>query len=189
MGWLDALLGRSKPKQANLDALFALPDAGITLQSAMGFEPTGRGAVCFRATEGLAFDQTLADVVALLDNDDDPDVELSSDEFGFAWLLARQPDLSALATDLHAVNTSLEGQGFGASLLCSLVSFTDASGRSLALVYLYKQGTFYPFAPSRSGSQQRDNLLELQVRDLLTGEIPVEKELSRWLALWGAPGL
>ena len=189
MGWLDSLLGRSKPKQANLDALFAIPDAGITLQSALGFEPTGRGAVCFRAAEGPAFDQTLRDVVELLDNDDDPDVELSTDEFGFAWLLARQPDLSSLATDLHAVNTSLEAQGFGPALLCSLVSFTDATGRSLALVYLYKRGTFYPFAPTGPGSRSRDNLLELQVRDLLAGEIAVEGDLTKWLALWGAPGL
>ena len=189
MGWLDSLLGRSKPKQADLDALFAVPDAGITLQSALGFEPTGRGAVCFRAAEGLAFRQTLDDVVALLDNDDDPDVELSTDEFGFAWLLARQPDLSALVTDLHAVNTSLEAQGFGPALLCSLVSFSDPTGRSLALVYLYKRGTFYLFAPAGSGARQRDNLLELQVRDLLSGEIAVEKDLTKWLALWGAPGL
>ena len=189
MGFLDSLLGRSKPKQADLDALFAIPDAGITLQSALGFEPTGRGAVCFRAAEGPAFAQTMQDVVALLDNDDDPDVELSTDEFGFAWLLTRQADLSSLATDLHAVNTSLEAQGFGPALLCSLVSFTDASGRSLALVYLYKRGTFYPFAPAAAGTRQRDNLLELQVRDLLTGEIAVENDLTKWLALWGAPGL
>ena len=114
---------------------------------------------------------------------------MSTDEFGFAWLLSRQPDLSALATDLHAVNTSLEAQGFGPGLLCSLVSFTDAAERQLALVYLYKRGTFYPFAPLRSGSRQRDNLLELQVRDLLTGEVAIEKDLTRWLAVWGAPGL
>ena len=189
MGFLDSLLGRSKPKQADLDALFAVPDAAITLQSALGFEPTGRGAVCFRAAEGPAFAQTLQDVVALLDNDEDPDVELSTDEFGFAWLLARQPDLSGLVTDLHAVNTSLEAQGFGPALLCSLVSFTDPTGRTLALVYLYKRGTFYPFAPAASDSRQRDNLLELQVRDLLTGEIAVERDLTKWLALWGAPGL
>jgi hypothetical protein len=189
MGFLDSILGRSKPKKADLDALFALPDAGITLQSALGFEPTGRGAVCFRVAEGQAFRQTLDDVVALLDNDDDPDVELSTDDFGFAWLLAQQPDLSALATDLHAVNTSLEAQGFGPSLLCSLVSFADASGRALALVYLYKRGTFYPFAPAAAGARQRDNLLELQVRDVLAGEIAVEKDLTKWLALWGAPGL
>ena len=123
----------------------------------------------------------------LLDNDDDPDVEQSTDQFGFTWLLARQPDLSGLVTDLHAVNTSLEAQGFGPALLCSLVGFTDPGGRTLGIVYLYKQGTFYPFAPT--GPQQRDNLLELQVRDLLSGEIAVEKDLTKWLALWGAPGL
>jgi len=85
------------------------------------------------------------------------------------------------------VNTSLEAQGFGAGLLCSGVPFADATGRKVGLVYLYKQGTFYAFAPT--GPQKRDNLLEIQVRDQLAAELPMEKELGRWLALWGAPGL
>jgi hypothetical protein len=189
MGLWDALTGRSKPVRANLDALFSLPAAAITLQTAGGFSPTGVGSVCFRAAEGAAFAQAQRDVVQLLDNDDDPDVEQSTDAFGFTWLVARQhpDDLSALVTDLHTVNTSLEGQGFGPSLLCSLVGFTDPGGRTLGIVYLYKQGTFYPFAPT--GPQQRDNLLELQIRDLLAGDLPVEQQLNRWMPLWGAPGL
>ena len=68
-----------------------------------------------------------------------------------------------------------------------MIGFADPSDRRLGLVYLYKQGTFYPFAPT--GPQQRDNLLEIQTRDALSGELPIEKELSRWLAVWGAPGL
>jgi hypothetical protein len=184
---LDAMLGRSKRPRNNLDALFSLPTAAITLQTAADFTPTGSGAVCFRAAEGAAFAATKADIVALLDNDDDPDLEQHTDQFGFTWLVARQEDMSALVTDLHAINTGLEAQGFGPSLLCSLVGFRDPSGRSLALVYLYKQGTFYPFAPK--GGQQRDNLLEMQVRDLVKNDLPVETELSRWMALWDAPGL
>jgi hypothetical protein len=182
-------MGRTKPVKANLDALFAVPGAAITLQTAAGFTPTGIGSVCYRGAEGAAFAQTQTDVVALLDADEGPDVERSTDEFGFTWLLCRQDpsDLSALVTDLHAVNTTLEAQGFGTGLLCSLVGFTDASGRRLGLVYLYKQGTFYPFAPT--GPQQRDNLLEIQVRDLLTNELPLEPQLNRWMAVWGAPGL
>jgi hypothetical protein len=189
VGLWDTITGRSKPKQANLDALFSLPAAAITLQTAAGFTPTGVGSVCFRAAEGAAFAQTQRDLVTLLDNDDDPDVEQSTDSYGFTWLLARQSpdDLPALVTDLHTVNTSLEEQGFGPSLLCSLVGFTDPSGRTLGLVYLYKQGTFYPFAPR--GAQQRDNLLELQVRDLVKDDLPVEPQLTRWMPLWGAPGL
>ena len=189
MGIWSTLSGRSKPVQANLDALFSLPAAAVTLQTAAGFAPTGVGSVCFRAAEGAAFAQAQRDVVQLLDNDDDPDVEQSTDAFGFTWLVARQhpDDLSALVTDLHTVNTSLEGQGFGPSLLCSLVGFTDTAGRRLGLVYLYKQGTFYPFAPQ--GPQKRDNLLEIQIRDLVKGDLPVEQQLNRWMPLWGAPGL
>jgi hypothetical protein len=189
VGIWNVLTGRSKPVLANLDALFSLPAAAITLQTAAGFSPTGVGSVCYRAAEGAAFAQTQRDVIELLDNDDDPDVEQSTDSFGFTWLVARQSpeDLSALVTDLHTVNTSLEAQGFGPSLLCSLVGFRDVSGRTLGLVYLYKQGTFYPFAPQ--GPQQRDNLLEIQVRDLLANDLPIEPQLTRWMPLWGAPGL
>jgi hypothetical protein len=184
---VDAILGRSTRAPSNLDALFALPNAAITLQSTLSFTMTGKGSVCYRASDGPAFAQTIHDVVELLDNDDDPDVELTKDEFGFSWLLVEQQDLSDLVTDLHAVNTSLEAQGFADGLLCSLVTFKDNTGRSLGLVYLYKKGTFYPFAP-REG-RQRDNLLELQVKELLKKDLRIEPELASWMALWGAPGL
>jgi hypothetical protein len=185
----DSLMGRSKPVKANLDALFSLPSASITLQTAAGFNPTGVGSVCYRQAEGAAFAQTQTDVVALLDADQGPDVERSTDEFGFTWLLSRQDpsEMSALVTDLHAVNTTLEEHGFGSGLLCSLVAFTDASGRRLGLVYLYKQGTFYPFAPI--DGRRRDNVLEIQMRDLLASDLPIEPQLSRWMPVWGAPGL
>jgi len=48
VGFLDTLLGRTKPVPPNLDALFALPSAAITLQAATDFTPTGAGSVCFR---------------------------------------------------------------------------------------------------------------------------------------------
>jgi hypothetical protein len=95
--------------------------------------------------------------------------------------------VGGLVTDLHAVNSSLESAGFGPSLLCSMVTFADSGGRRLAVVYLYKQGTFYPFAPT--GGQRRDNPLELQVRGALAGELKIEPDLGRWFPLWGAPGL
>jgi hypothetical protein len=185
----QSIMGRRKPVQAKLDALFALPGAAITLQTAAGFNPTGVGSVCYREAEGAAFAQTQADVVELLNADEGPDVERSVDEFGFTWLVTRQepPDVATLVTDLHAVNTTLEEQGFGPGLLCSLVSFTDPTGRRLGLVYLYKQGTFYPFAPLEG--QRRDNILEIQIRDLLANDLPIEPQLQRWMPVWGAPGL
>ena len=193
MGLWDTIAGRSRPKRANLDALFMVPSAAITLQTAAGFVPTGAGSVCYRAAAGAGFHQTQEEIVALLGTATDaPQVRTSTDSYGYTWLeLHRSPDdleyVGELCTDLHAVNTTLEAEGFGPGLLCSLIPFADPSGRRVGLVYLYKKGTFYPFAPT--GPQQRDNLLELQVRDTLGGELPIEPELSGWLALWGAPGL
>lgn len=187
MGFLDAILGRTKPAPPDLDQLFALPSAAITLEVSSGFQPAGIGSVCYRAAEGAAFATAQTDVQALLDADDGPAVERSTDAFGFTWLVCRSADVTALVTDLHAVNRALEDAGFGPALLCSLVCFADDTDRRVGLVYLYKRGTFYPFAPA--GHERRDNALELQLRGLLATDLPVESDLSRWLAVWGAPGL
>jgi len=189
MKFLDALLGRSKPKKPDLDQLFGVPQAALTLQAAAGFAPTGVGSVCYRAAEGGAFASTQNEIQQLLDADEGPDVERSQDSYGYTWLVCRKDpsDISGLVTDLHAVNTSLEAAGFGPALLCSLVDFRGADGQSVALVYLYKRGTFYPFAPL--SGERRDNALELQVRGLITNDLRIEDDLSRWFPVWGAPGL
>ena len=191
MGFLDTLLGRTKPVQPNLDALFSLPSAAITLEAATGLVPTGAGSVCFRAAEGRAFaeiEKDVRDLLAMGAAAEAPPVELSTDSYGFTWLLVRRPadQLDALVTDVHAVNSSLADSGFGPQLLCSLVTFAGPAGR-LAIVYLYKRGTFYPFAPK--GGETRDNALELQVRGAIGDDLKFEPDLSRWFPVWGAPGL
>ncbi|MFJ3894598.1 hypothetical protein [Streptomyces sp. NPDC090083] len=209
MGLLDILLGRTKPVAPDLDQLFALPSAAVTLEAAAGFRATGRGAVCFATVEGGAFEQTHREVQALLDADAErtgPPVELTQDAYGYSWLVSRRaPDqLSALVNDLHAVNSAMEVNGFGPQLLCSLAGFEDGEsgeageaaevrgaggGRRLALVYLYKRGTFFPFAPLAGDGQRRDSALELQVRSMLGNDLRIEQDLSRWFPVWGAPGL
>jgi hypothetical protein len=190
VGFLDTLLGRTKPAQPNLDALFSLPTAAITLQAAMGFTPTGTGSVCFRATEGRAFADIEADVRELLAMDADAaPVKVTSDSYGFTWLVCQHASdaMESLVTDLHAVNTSLADGGFGPQLLCTLVGFTDRSARKLGIIYLYKRGTFYPFAPLTG--ERRDNALELEVRGAVGSDLKIEADLSRWFPVWGAPGL
>ena len=194
MGLLDILLGRTKPVAPDLDQLFALPSAAVTLEAAAGFTPTGGGAVCFATVEGAAFEQIHREVQALLDADTDrtgPPVELRRDGYGYSWLVSRRSpgQLPELVNDLHAVNSSLELAGFGPQLLCSLTSFTDDAGRSLALVYLYKRGTFYPFAPLPGAAERRDTALELQLKTALDGDLRIEPDLGRWFPVWGAPGL
>lgn len=192
MGFLDVIRGRKEPARPNLDALFALPSAVITLDIDLGLTPTGTGSVCFRAPEGKAFADLEAEVRELLDADGGPAVEASADEFGFDWFTIRTnpADISTAVTDIHAVNTSLVHAGFGPQLLCSLFPFADKAGNIGALIYLYKRGTFYPFVPKpKTQDKSRNNILELQIRDKLVGELPMELDTTRWFALWDAPGI
>ena len=197
MGFLDVLLGRTKPVQPKLDDLFALPSAAIQLQAATGFIPTGSGSVCFRAVEGRTFADIQKDVRELLDLDNSKPgggglpVEVTKDSYGYTWLVSNHmsDEVDTLVTDLHAVNSALVDNGFGPQLLCTMVAFSDENHRRMALVYLYKRGTFYPFAPINEARQQRDNALELQVKGVLSEDLKIEPDLTKWMALWGAPGL
>jgi len=71
-------------------------------------------------------------------------------------------------------------------LLCSLIGFRNPQSR-VAVVYLYKRGTFYPFAPTNG--EHRDNGLEIRVKAAIEGDLKIEQDLTRWFPVWGAPGL
>jgi hypothetical protein len=193
VGFLDTLLGRTKPVQPKLDDLFALPSAAITLEAGSTFKPTGSGSVCFRPVEGRSFSEVQKEVQDLLDMSSGQEgglpVEVTKDTYGFTWLVVSRmsDEVDSLVTDLHAVNSSLVDAGFGPQLLCTLVAFRDDQERRLALIYLYKRGTFYPFAPQNG--ERRDNALELQVRGIIGDDLKWEQDLTRWFAVWGAPGL
>lgn len=194
MGFLDTLFGRTKPVQPKLDDLFGLPSAAITLQAATGFTPTGSGSVCFRAVEGKTFGDIQAEVRDLLNMDAGRPggglpVEVTRDSYGFTWLVSSHmsDEIEGLVTDLHAVNSTLVDNGFGPQLLCTLVGFRDAEERRLGLVYLYKRGTFYPFAPQ--AGERRNNATEMQIRGVLGDDLKIEPDLGRWFPVWGAPGL
>ena len=193
MGFLDTLLGRTKPVPPNLDVLFQLPSAAVTLDAATGFKPTGSGSVCFRSVEGRAFSDVEKDIRELLDMSGAEDgglpVEVTKDTYGFTWLVSSHmsDQLDALVTDLHAVNSSLVDAGFGPQLLCTLVAFRDDQERRLALIYLYKRGTFYPFAPL--DGERRNNALELEIKTTIGDDLKWEQDLTRWFPVWGAPGL
>lgn len=220
MGLLDTLLGRTKPVRANLDALFALPSAAVTLETAAGLVLSGRAGVCWKPPAGQQAADVQHEIRDLLDIPEDthdpggtPTAEgaldraaapapagrppaaigrltQAEDNYGYQWLLLDDAETEDLVTRVHLVNSTLTDSGWGPQLLCSvfgLVPGPDAGpdARPLYLVYLYKRGTFYPFAPQ--GGQRRDNELELRIRAVVAGDLPVEQDLSRWFPLWDLP--
>jgi hypothetical protein len=192
---LDTLLGRSKPKQANLDALFAVSGAAITLEAGAGLKPSGEAAVCFKPASGEGFAATSTELTELLDlavKEAGSTLRVEEDRYGYRWVIIGDPDLEDLVTSVHLVNATLKEHGFSPQLLCTVFGFLsapDAPGarQHCYLVYLFKRGTFYPFAPRDGGGEKRDNELELRVRATLGSDLPVEPDLTRWFALWGVP--
>jgi hypothetical protein len=192
MGFWDVLRGRTPPKRPQLDQLFALPSAAMTLQASLGLVPTGTGSVCFRAAEGRAAALTQQDAAALAGAGSEDRITSRVDEYGYTWLTVRHPpdDVAGLVTDLHAINSALEAQDFGTGLLCSVVAFAAEGAAAGApgaayLVYLYKQGTFYPFCPT--GPHVRDTIRERQLRDAVGADLPIEPDTTRWMPIWGMP--
>jgi hypothetical protein len=186
--FLDALLGRSRPKQPKLDALFGVTGALVTLEAAAGLRPTGQAAVSFKPASGQGFAAASEELRGLLElnvAEAGSTLRVTDDRYGYRWVVLADPDPEDLVTSVHLVNATLEQHGFGPQLLCSVFGLADPSGRRCHLVYLYKRGTFYPFAPL--DGERRDNELELRVRAALGGDLPVEPELARWFALWGLP--
>ncbi|MGV1005097.1 MAG: PspA-associated protein PspAB [Candidatus Nanopelagicales bacterium] len=190
-GLFSSIMGRNKPPRADLDNIFALPSAAISLEVSLGFMATGQGAVAFRVPEGKAFGQVQTEITELLAVSGNPAIAVQRDEYGYTWVVLQTdpPDVSALVTQLHAVNLTLQDSGFGPQLLCAIVNFAETDERHAAMVYLFKAGRFYPFVPAPGGGQVRDNMMELQIRDLLKDELALEKDLARWFPIWGAPGL
>jgi PspAB-like protein len=192
MGLFDTILGRTKPVKPDLDQLFALPSAAMTLQAAAEIRPTGSGSVCVKAAEGGAFAglrEQIQDLLAIDAEDGTKKYDETTDTYGFSWLTRRTSpdDVSGLVTDLHAVNSTLDEAGFGPALLCTLVAFSDSKAPTFGMVYLYKRGTWYPFAPT--APNRRDNARELQLRAMLGDDLKVEADLTKWFPVWGAPGL
>jgi hypothetical protein len=189
VGLRDALFGRTTQAQPKLDNLFALSTGALTLQSELDLVSSGQAGLCFKAGSGESTITTDADIEQLLNFDQaENKVSITTDDLGFKWLVVRDPDLESLVTRIHSANTSMVESGLGPRLLCAVFGFvprTPPGDGSVRLVYLLKQGTFYPFAPT--SKNQRDNELELRVRSFLEKDIPMEKDLSRWMALWDLP--
>ena len=189
MGFLDPLLGRRKVKAPAPDRLFALTTAAIDLETAQGVTTRGSAAVVFQPLATGDFQRIVSEMQEVLSGagtELGSTVETKDDEFGYRWVIVRDPDLDDLVVGLNAAGQELSMGGYSERLLCAVFAFGDAQGQSLYLIYNYKRGTWYPFVPA-TGAQQRNSERELQIKAATGAGLPFEPELERWFPLWGIP--
>jgi hypothetical protein len=186
---MDALLGRSKVKGPAPDRLFALSTAYIGLDAGHGIKTQGRAAIVFQALATSDFAQIAKETEELLTGMGDETgttMETKEDEFGYRWIVVGDDDIEDLVVAVNTVSDGLQVGGYGNRILAAVFSFADAENRSLYLIYNYKRGYWYPFAPA-PGDKQRATERELQLKAQVGADLPIEPELERWFPLWGIP--
>jgi hypothetical protein len=188
VGVLDVLFGRKKLKEASDERLFALSTAAVTLQVDLGLKTAGSAAVVFKplsAGEFVRADNEMAELLQAVAQSSGSKVDRKTDDMGFEWLVVRDPDLEDLVTTSHLIGSELKARGFGPQLLAAAFRF-DGGKHPVYWIYGYKRGAWWPFVPTGNG-QERDNATELELKAKLEKELPVEQDLTRWLALFDAP--
>ena len=188
MGLRDALFGRKQLSQPKDDRLFALSTAAVTLQTELGLKTRGKSAVTYKPLSAGEFTSVGDDIESLLKSaarSSGSEIERKTDSFGYEWLVIHDKDLEDQVTAVYAVATELTEQGFGAQLLAAPFRF-DGAPHPVYWIYGFKLGKFWPFVPTGEG-QERDNAYELELKAKLEEELPVEQDLTRWLALFDAP--
>jgi hypothetical protein len=188
MGLGDVLFGRKRLKGANLDRLFALSTAAISLEAELELKHTGVAAVVFKplsAGEFARAESEIDELLGVVAQDSGSRVRRRSDSFGFEWLVIHDEHFEDLVTTTHLISSELDARGFGGQLLAAVFAF-EGRARPVYLIYGYKTGTFWPFVPTGE-DQERDNAEEMRLKTELENELPVEPDLTRWLGLFDAP--
>jgi hypothetical protein len=187
LGLLDSILGRTKIRQPAPDRLFAMTTAQVTLETSLGLKHRNAAGIVFQPLETSDFAQIVKDTDDLLRSaarDTGTTVESADDEFGYRWIILRDPDFEDLVVSLNVVSSQLESGGYGDRLLCAVFQFEE-NGAPVYFIYNFKRGAYYPFVPS--GEKKRDNERELRLKAQLGSELPFEQELERWYPLWEIP--
>jgi hypothetical protein len=187
LGIRDVLFGRKKLAEPKDDRLFGLTTAAVTLDTELGLKPAGIAAIAFKPQSSGEFRSAFDDVDELLEavaQSSGSQIERKSDDFGFDWVVVRDPDLEDQVGAAHTIASELTAKGFGSQLLAAIFKF-DGGEHAVYWIYGFKRGAFWPFVPI--DDQKRDNATELELKAKLEKELPIEPDLTRWLALFDAP--
>jgi hypothetical protein len=189
VGFLDGLLGtKGKLKGAAPDRLFAMTTANVTMETGLGLKSKQCAGVVFQPIATADFKQIVEETEELLAGtaeETGTKVETHDDEYGYRWLILRDPDFDDLVVAMNTVSVELQGAGYGDRLLAAVFRF-DSDGKPIYFIYNFKRGAYYPFVPA-PGTQARDTEAEFRTKAQLGKELPWEEDTARWFPLWDIP--
>ena len=189
MGLRDALFGsKGKLKGAAPDRLFAMTTANVTMETGLGLKSRECAGVVFQPIGTADFKAIVTETEELLAGtaeETGTTVQTHDDEFGYRWLILRDPDFDDLVVAMNTVSVQLQSAGYGDRLLAAVFAFSD-EGKTIYFIYNFKRGAYYPFVPAK-GEQARDTEAELRIKSQLGRELPWEEDMARWFPLWGIP--
>src|ERR1700734_2005839 len=115
MGLREILTGRSTVKQpAKTDRLFALSTAYVTLETSYDIKCAGVAGIVVQALATSDFQAVLKDteeVVKATAGEYNAEIQTSDDQFGFHWVVVRDPDIEDLVATINGVSSSIEDGG------------------------------------------------------------------------------
>ena len=188
MGLLSVLFGRSKLRKPNRERFFSVVTAAFSLKGRTDLRLSEEAGIVFNPVESTFFDNLdseLRNLLRISGQATGTRFEIKDDTFGTRWILLDDRDFEDLVSTIHLVSETISDHGFADRLLAAVFKF-QFERRDAYWIYSYKRGTFYPFM--LSGDRQRDNAAEMRLGAVMEEEnIPVEKSLEQWYALWGIP--
>jgi len=189
VGILSVLFGRKRLPRSKTEGLGAVAAAELSMRTSLGMDPGRRGGLAMRVLSGSRFEQLRSDVDRVLQiaaRDLGSQVALRGDDLGYLWAVITDEDFPDLVAAVQVGAQMVVEEGFRDQLLCAVFPFKARDGgEPLHLVYSFRRGRFYAFAPRRG--RTRDTAMELRVHALLEGELPLEDDLEFRYPLWGMP--
>ena len=163
--------------------------AQVTLETGLGMKHTGAAGIVFQPLETADFDA---------DRQGDRGAAARSaaghrhgagdrrDEFGYRWLIFRDPDFEDLVVALNTISTAARRRGGYGDRCWPPSSRSRTTGKHVYFIYNFKRGGYYPFVPA-PGDKERDTERELRLKAQVGAELPFEEDISRWFPLWEIP--
>ena len=136
VGFLDAVLGgKKKLKGVAPDRLFAMTTAYVTMRDRPRHDERrlGRDRRSSRSPPPTSTrsSRTPRSCCTAPPRRPGSTLESADDEFGYRWLILRDPDFEDLVVSLNTISTELQGGGYGDRLLAAVFPFEEKGKRRL----------------------------------------------------------